>query len=168
VVGFLHDAAAATAERESGRASGADGGQAFVAADGLTATGAEVTIPAADEPIQWSTPADAGPGPSYSTAARAAAAGVATLERIEEAAAKVEADIATALQAHATLQAGAGEAAEVAVRAAQEAWESASSAAESDKQARISLRHVVRWVAVVVVLVAIMAGLLIASAASAR
>src|SRR5882724_4662278 len=76
VVGFLHDAAAATAERESGRASGADGGQAFVAADGLTATGAEVTIPAADEPIQWSTPADAGPGPSYSTAARAAAAGV--------------------------------------------------------------------------------------------
>jgi hypothetical protein len=165
VVSFLHDAAAETAERESSQAATAVGGLARPAAAGR---GAETGVLAADIPIQWSARPPARPGLPESTAVRAAAASVATLERIEKAAAKVEADIAAALQAHARLQAGAGEAAEAAVRAAEEAWRSASSAAESDRQAKISLRHVVRWVAVVIVLVAIMAGLLIASASTTR
>jgi hypothetical protein len=158
VVTFLHDAAAATAERESGRA--------LPTAARPGAAQAQASVP--DEPIQWSTPAGGRLDLPESTAVRAAAAGVATLERIEQAAAKVEADIAAALQAHAELQAGAGAAAEAAVRAAQEAWSSARSAAESDRQAKISLRRVVRWVTVTIVLVAIMAGLLIASAANSR
>jgi hypothetical protein len=166
VVTFLHEAAAATADRESGRAGAAGGGPARTAAAGIGAAQPEVIVP--DEPIQWSPPAGGRPDQPESVAVRAAAAGVATLERIEKAAAKVEADIAAALQAHAELQAGAGAAAEVAVRAAQDAWIAAHSAAESERQAKISLRRVVRWVAVVIVLVAIMAGLLIASAANSR
>ena len=59
---------------------------------------------------------------------RAAASGVATLERIEAAAAKVEADIRTALLAQAELQAGAGAAAEAAVRAAEKSWIAARNA----------------------------------------
>jgi hypothetical protein len=160
VVGFLRDAA----EGESGRPEA--GGPAFAVLGG--AVGAEAGIPAPDIPIQWTARPAGRPGLPEPTAVRAAAAGVATLERIEKVAAKVEADIAAAVQAQEKLQAGAGEAAEAAVRAAEKAWRSASSAAESDRQAKISLRHVVRWVAVVVVLVAIMAGLLIASAANAR
>ncbi|HET7018391.1 MAG TPA: hypothetical protein VFI65_31015 [Streptosporangiaceae bacterium] len=95
---------------------------------------------------------------------RAAAAGVATLERIEAAAAKVEADIAAALQTQAELQAGAGQAAEAAVRGAQEAWLAAHSAAESDKRARISLRLVARWVTVTMALLFVAIVLLVVTA----
>jgi hypothetical protein len=166
VVTFLHDAATATAERQSGRGAAAAGDPAGVTVAAPGVAQADASVP--DEPIQWSPPAGARLDLPESVAVRAAAAGAATLERIEQAAAKVEADIAAALQAHAELQAGAGAAAEAAVRAAQEAWVSASSAAESERQAKISLRRVVRWVAVTIVLVAIMAGLLIASAANSR
>jgi hypothetical protein len=169
VVSFLHDAAAATAERESIRAAGV--GQASPPAPAPTGdreAGSEDRALPADDPIQWSAPAPARPGASDSVAVRAAAASVATLERIEAAAAKVEADIAAAHAAHAELQAGAGAAAEAAVRAAEEAWASASSAAESDVRAKISLRHVARWVIVTIVLVIIAAGILVASATTAR
>ena len=97
-------------------------------------------------------PADAAPRTSgeaaQSAAWQAAATGIATLERIEAAAAKIEADIAAALQAQADLYAGAGAAAEAAVQAAQEAWVAASTAAESERQARISLRKISRYVSI--------------------
>ena len=82
---------------------------------------ADVGIPAA---MRVRIPASMTPGATgaaaESVAVRAAAAGVATLDRIEAAAAKVEADIRAALRAQAELRAGAGVAAEAAVRAAQE------------------------------------------------
>jgi GTP cyclohydrolase III len=99
---------------------------------------------------------------------RAAATGVATLERIEAAAAKVEHDIAAALEAHAELQAGAGRAAEAAVRAAQEAWTAAGSASESDKRARISLRMVARWTTITMALLFIAIIILIVTATTAH
>jgi hypothetical protein len=80
---------------------------------------------------------------------------VATLDRIEAAAAKVDADIAVALQAYADLQAGAGAAAEAAVHAAQSALASAGVATEAERQVRISLRQVRQYVVVTVVLLAI-------------
>lgn len=89
VNGFLHDASAATAQRAST--------QADEAADRRTA------VPAAAE--------NAAPAASRSTADplawRAAAVSIATLERIETAAAKLEADIAAARQAQAELYAEA-------------------------------------------------------------
>jgi hypothetical protein len=85
----------------------------------------------------------------------AAAIGVATLDRIEAAAAKVEADIAVALRAYADLQAGAGAAAEAAVHAAQSAMASAGVATEAERQVRISLRQVRQYVVVTVVLLVV-------------
>jgi hypothetical protein len=92
------------------------------------------------------------------------AAGVATLERIEAAAAKVEADIAAAIQRHAEIEAGAGQAAEAAVRAAQEAWRAARSSAESDKRARISLRLIARYVTITMALLFVAIVILIVTA----
>jgi hypothetical protein len=151
VIGYLHDASVATAER---RQSPAPGDDAVPGADG----GAW--------PAGSSTPGTAAtsPGSAESTATRAAATGIATLERIEAAAAKVEQDIAAALQAHAELQAGAGRAAEAAVRAAQEAWTAAGSAAESDQRARISLRLVARWTTITMALLFIAIVILIVTA----
>ncbi len=79
---------------------------------------------------------------------RAAAVSVATLDRIEAAAAKLEADIAAARQEQLKLQAKAGAAAARAVRAAQEA-------AESSSQAKRALRLIGRYVLITVVLVII-------------
>ncbi len=147
VVSYLHDASAATAEREAAGAPGAApeaGGDAALTADGILA--------AEDDQGPWTGTAAPRPDVAESAAVRAAAAGAATLERIEAAAAKVEQDIAAAMQAHAELQAGAGQAAEAAVRAAQEAWVAARSASESDKRARISLRLVARYVTITMAL----------------
>jgi hypothetical protein len=85
----------------------------------------------------------------------AAAISATTLDRIEAAAAKVDADIAVALQAYADLQAGAGAAAEAAVHAAESAMASAGVATEAERLVRISLRQVRQYVVVTVVLLAI-------------
>lgn len=96
-----------------------------------------------------------GPAPDapQAVALRAAAVSVATLERIELAAAELENDIAAARTEQAELQAGAGVAAESAVRAAQDAWLAAAEAAESSGQARNSLRRIGHYMAITVMLV---------------
>jgi hypothetical protein len=83
-----------------------------------------------------------------SLAVRAAVAGVATLDRIEAAAAKVEADIRSALRAQAELQAGAGVAAEAAVRAAQASWIAARASEAAEGRARVILGVMTRYLAV--------------------
>ena len=83
-----------------------------------------------------------------SVAVRAAVAGVATLDRIEAAAAKVEADIRSALLAQAELQAGAGVAAEAAVRAAQASWIAARASEAAEGRARVILGVMTRYLAV--------------------
>jgi hypothetical protein len=125
VISFLDDASKATADREA------------VARTELAATDTGAT--ATTGPAGWG----------------AAAIGVATLDRIEAAAAKVEADIAVALRAYADLQAGAGAAAEAAVHAAQSAMASAGVATEAERQVRISLRQVRQYVVVTVVLLVV-------------
>lgn len=139
VVGFLHDASAATAEREASRRTGTEPDAQADRDRGM--------------PTARIRPNAASESAADSVALKAAALSVATLDRIEAAAAKVEADIATALQAHAELQAGAGAAAEAAVSAAQAAWEAAGSAAESDRKAKVSLRLVARYAAMTTVIV---------------
>jgi hypothetical protein len=86
---------------------------------------------------------------------RLAGISAATLDRIEAAAAKVEADIAVAHRAYEKLQAGAGAAAEAAVRAAQSAMASAGTAVEAERQVRISLRQVRQNVVITAVLAAV-------------
>ena len=99
--------------------------------------------------------------------AAAAAASVATLDRVESMAAKVEADIHDALIVQAELRAGAGAAAEAAVRAAQSAWVAAAEAAESERQAKIAGRLITRHliVAAVLILIAIAGFALLAAPA---
>jgi hypothetical protein len=132
VISFLNDASKATAEREAARAGMA-----------ATEVGAAVTA-AAPEPEAM--PRDAISAPSHGTAElaawRAAAISAAALDRIEAAAAKVEADIAVAHRAYTELQAGAGAAAEAAVNAAKTAMAAAGTAVEAERQVRISLRQV--------------------------
>jgi hypothetical protein len=156
VISFLNDASKATADREAVRA-------------GVSATGAETTVTAAtgtagDSASQadeipaaarepWDAISAAGPVGGESEAWRAAAISVAALDRIEAAAAKVEADIAVALRAYAELQAGAGAAAEAAVHAAQSAMASAGTAVEAERQVGISLRQVRQYVVITVALV---------------
>jgi hypothetical protein len=168
VVSFLHDASAATAEREAARAA--------VAATGAEATGTAAAGTAGDDvskaygvlavrPEAEMMPLDAtyaaGGVVAQSEAWRAAAISVAALDRIEAAAAKVEADIAVALRAYNELQAGAGAAAEAAVHAAQSAMASAGTAVEAERQVKISLRqvrqNVVISVALVVVVIIVLA-----------
>jgi hypothetical protein len=147
VISFLHDASLATAERESTRVSDAQGegaGDTPELVTGILAPPAEAS--------PWSSASADGPIVPESSDVRATAAGVATLERIEAAAAKVEKDIAAALQAHAELQAGAGRAAEAAVRAAQEARVAARSAAASESKAHHSLRLIGRYVTITMAL----------------
>jgi hypothetical protein len=88
-----------------------------------------------------------------SVAVRAAVAGAATLDRIEAAAAKVEADIRSALRAQAELQAGAGVAAEAAVRAAQESWLAARESQAAEGRARVILGMMTRYLAVTIAIV---------------
>jgi hypothetical protein len=171
VISFLNDASRATADREAVRAGVAP-------ADGEpTAAAAEENAPwaAAEGNAPWAGPGTAielrAPAPAPATVPGdaifaagqvatgsgwgAAAIGVATLDRIEAAAAKVEADIAVALRAYADLQAGAGAAAEAAVYAAQSAMASAGVATEAERQVRISLRQVRQYVVVTVVLLVV-------------
>lgn len=90
-----------------------------------------------------------------SVAVRAAVAGVATLDRIEAAAAKVEADIRSALLAQAELQAGAGVAAEAAVRAAQASWIAARASEAAEGRARVILGVMTRYLAVTIAILVV-------------
>ena len=145
VITFLHDASTATAEREAAQAGAAT----------AIVTAAPRTMVAEPEVVSWDAVAAGGDAAGESEAWRAAAISVAALDRIEAAAAKVEADIAVALRAYAELQDGAGAAAEAAVRAAESAMASAGTAVEAERQVRISLRQVRQYVVVTGVLVAI-------------
>ena len=146
VISFLRDASKATAEREAVRA-------------GTAATDAEATVAAGNTEVAGAAPEpQAMPGDAISAASDVAAESVAwraALERIEAAAAKVEADIAVAHRAYVELQAGAGAAAEAAVRAAESAMASAGTAVEAERQVKISLRQVRQNVVITMVLVII-------------
>ena len=146
VISFMQDASKATAEREAVRA-------------GAAATGAEATIVTGNTGIAASSPEpEAMPRDAISAASDVAAESVAwraALKRIEAAAAKVEEDIAVAHRAYVELQAGAGAAAEAAVRAAESAMESAGTAVEAERQVKISLRQVRQNVMITTGLVAI-------------
>ena len=110
----------------------------------------------------------AGDADAQSVALRAAAAGVATLDKIEAMAAKLETDIAAALQAQAELQAGAGAAAEAAIEAAQAAWLSADTAVKAEHRVRDSLRVISRQLVFTALLALIAIIILALFAASAR
>jgi hypothetical protein len=167
VVGFLHDASFGPAEGAAGQAASAGTKvTAFTAAARQNATecgtreAGRISPPEAAAP-----PASAASAVSQSaaesTAWRAAAASVATLDRVESMAAKVEADIHDALLVQAELRAGAGAAAEAAVRAAQSAWVAAAEAAESERQAKIAgrliTRHLIAAAALIVIAIALFA-----------
>jgi len=163
VINFLDDASKATTQREAVRAGVAatDAEATSIEAAGNAAgddASKAVGVPAA-APEPEAMPRDAISAPSHvaadSAAWRAAAISVAALDRIEAAAAKVEADIAVALRAYAELQAGAGAAAEAAVNAAQEAMASAGVAVEAERLVKIGVRQVRQYVLVTVVLVVI-------------
>ena len=161
VISFLQDASKATAEREAVRAGvAATDSEATVTAPAGNTAGdgasmADGILAAAPEPMPRGAISAGSHGAAESVAWRAAALSVAALDRMEAAAAKVEADIAVALRAYAELQAGAGAAAEAAVHAAQSALTSAGVAVEAERRVRISLRQVRQNVVISVVLVII-------------
>jgi hypothetical protein len=159
VITFLQDASKATAERKAVRAGAAG---ATVTAAGADAAGAgpsmadEIAATAAEpEAMPWDAISAASRLPDDSDARRLAAISTAALDRIEAAAAKVEADIAVAHRAYTELQAGAGAAAEAAVHAAESAMASAGTAVEAERQVKISLRQVRQNVVITGVLVII-------------
>ena len=155
VISFLNDASKATADREAVRAGvvPTDGEASVTAdADASKASGIPAQASVSGSPEM---PSDASHVAAGSAGWGAAAIGVATLDRIEAAAAKVEADIAVALRAYADLEAGAGAAAEAAVKAAESAMASAGVATDAERQVRISLRQVRQYVVVTVVLLVV-------------
>lgn len=154
VISFLHDASAATAERAATREETAAAGTSAAATAGA-GPGQADRISAADEPQSGQTAADASRAEAESIAWRAASVSLATLDRIETAAASIEADIRAALEAQADLQAGAGAAAEAAVSAATSAWEAAATAVEADTRVKIALHRVEHFVTITVVLLII-------------
>jgi hypothetical protein len=101
-------------------------------------------------------------------AVRAAEFSLATLDRIEAAAANLEADIAAARSEQARLQAGAAKAAADAIKAAQQAWTAAGSAEESSRRARVSARVVFGYLIVAAILVVIQLLIALVFAASAH
>jgi hypothetical protein len=150
VIGFLHDSSMGSPARQSAPAAGtmlAPIPQSTVAVKAATgpahggSAALRVRIPASMTLGASDTAAE-------SVAVRAAVAGVATLDRIEAAAAKVEADIRSALLAQAELQAGAGVAAEAAVRAAQASWVAARASEAAEGRARVILGVMTRYLAV--------------------
>ena len=150
VIGFLHDSSMGSPARQSAPPAGtmlAPIPKATVAVQAATdpanggSAALRVRIPA-------SMTMGASDAAAESVAVRAAVAGVATLDRIEAAAAKVEADIRSALLAQAELQAGAGVAAEAAVRAAQASWVAARASEAAEGRARVILGVMTRYLAV--------------------
>jgi hypothetical protein len=152
VISFLRDASKATAEREAARGSAlaADAEAAGQAASAETGTAASESSATLGDTVSTASPVAVTSDDWHLAAASAAA-----LDRIEAAAAKVEADIAVAHRAYEELQSGAGAAAEAAVHAAQEAMSSASTAVEAERQVKISLRLVRQNVVITTVLVAV-------------
>ena len=159
VISFLHDASIATAEREAVRAETAGAGTSAATTTGTgVANGpdeADGISAAAGEPRPGTAAAGASRLDAESVAWQAASVSLATLGRIEAAAANIEADIRAALQAQAELQAGAGAAAEAAVSAAASAWQAAATAVEADSRVKIALRRVEHFVTISVVLLII-------------
>ena len=159
VISFLHDASIATAEREAVRAETAVPGTGTAATAGTGVTNgpgeADGISAAAEKPLPGTAPAGARRLDAESVAWQAASVSLATLGRIEAAAASIEADIRAALQAQAELQAGAGAAAEAAVTAAASAWQAAATAVEADTRVKIALRRVEHFVTITVVLLII-------------
>jgi hypothetical protein len=149
VVSFLHDSSVAAPERAAAPAAAAASPKAS------TSTVTRVRIPA-------------GLGAPGATADSAAVRAAATLERIEAAAAKVEADIQQALQKQAELQAGAGAAAEAAVRAAEQSWIAAHKSVAAEGRARVILGLMTRYLAVTIALVVITLIFLIITASTAH
>ena len=159
VVGFLHDSSMGGLGDETiqpaGGTSTAQAGPVTLAVKAVTDDAAGGSSAA----MRAGMPAERAAAPTAanaeSVAVRAAAMGVATLDRIEAAAAKVEEDIRSALRAQAELQAGAGAAAEAAVRAAEKSWIAAHTAEAAEGRARIILGLMTRYLAVTIVLVVI-------------
>ena len=151
VISFLRDASKATAEREAARAGAPAADVEAAGSAGSTETGAA----ASELSATLGDTISAGPVAVQSDDWHLAAASAAALDRIEAAAAKVEADIAVAHRAYDDLQSGAGAAAEAAVHAAQSAMSSASTAVEAERQVKISLRLVRQNVVITTVLVAV-------------
>ena len=150
VIGFLHDSSMGSPAARTAQPAGTmlapipkSTVAVQVAADPASGGSAalRVRIPA-------SMTSGASDSAAESVAVRAAVAGVATLDRIEAAAAKVEADIRSALLAQAELQAGAGVAAEAAVRAAQASWIAARASEAAEGRARVILGVMTRYLAV--------------------
>ena len=150
VIGFLHDSSMGSPDPQSAQAAGTT----LAPIPKRT-----VAVQAAPDPpnggsaalrvrIPASMTVGASDAAAESVAVRAAVAGVATLDRIEAAAAKVEADIRSALRAQAELQAGAGVAAEAAVRAAQASWIAARASEAAEGRARVILGVMTRYLAV--------------------
>ena len=163
VISFLQDASKATAGREAVRTGAA---ATTAEATGTTAAGntardgageADWIAAVAREPEAMPRDAISAASPiaGESEAWRLAAISAAALDRIETAAAKVEADIAVAHRAYADLQTGAGAAAEAAVDAAQSAMAAAGTAVEAERQVKIGLRQVRQNVVITTVLVVI-------------
>jgi hypothetical protein len=173
VVGFLHDSSMGSSAPGTGQhaetmlAPTPKGGVSTVAVK-VAADPANGGSAALRVRIPASMTSGASDAAAESVAVRAAAAGVATLDRIEAAAAKVEADIRSALRAQAELQAGAGVAAEAAVRAAQESWIAARTSEAAEGRARVILGVMTRYLAVTIALVAVTIIFLIITAAVAH
>jgi hypothetical protein len=152
VITFLQDASKATADREAARAGAAAAeaeGTAGAADSAETAAEALEPVAAAGDTLP------AIPVGTQSDTWRLAAVSAAALDRIEAAAAKVEADIAVAHRTYQELQAGAGAAAEAAVHAAESAMASAGTAVEAERQVKIGLRLVRQNVVITTALVAV-------------
>ncbi len=154
VITFLHDASTATAERAATRAETTAAGTS-AAATARAGPGQPDAICAADEPQPGPPAAGASGAEAESMAWRAASVGLATLGRIEAAAASIEADIRAALQAQADLQAGAGAAAEAAVSAAASAWQAAGTAVAAESRVKVAVRRVEHIVTITVILLII-------------
>jgi hypothetical protein len=151
VIRFLRDASKATAEKQAERAVADVTDAGLIAGTGNRQTAAAVEPEAMPRIANSPADPDAGESDTWHLSAISAAA----LDRIEAAAAKVEADIAIAHRAYEELQAGAGAAAEAAVRAAGSAMASAGTAVEAERRVRISLRQVRQNVVITAVLVVV-------------
>lgn len=173
VANFLRDESADADEREANLApeTAPDvtaGGAAAGAARRAGALGSDGTWAAAGEAIPGAAPPAGGQLAAQDVVLRAAAISVATLDRIESAAAKLETDIAAALTEQAELHAGAGSAAEKAVRAAEAAWKSAGTAEEASGRAKALVRRAGRYVSIAAVLVVIQLLIAVLFASSAH
>jgi hypothetical protein len=140
VVHFLHEEADAPAEP----------------ADGAPEAGPPPAGLLQEAPLPQAPPPDELAGTAermIEQATRAAAVSVSALDRVEAAAAKLEADIADARRTQADLQARAGTAAERAVRAAEAAYRSAGTAEAASNRALQTAKRVGRYAAIALVLV---------------